>query len=135
MAQCNLRTMIRIRFEQLQQEFERVLLQLGFPGEKAALCAGIFAGNSRDGVHSHGLNRFPVFVQYVQEGLVNPAADPALRERNGILETWNGHLGPGMYNATLAMNRAIELAMANGIGCVAMQNTNHWMRGGTYGWG
>jgi len=126
--------MIRIPFEQLQQEFKRVLLQLNFPEEKAVLCAGIFAGNSRDGVHSHGLNRFPVFVQYVKDGLVNPAAEPALLERNGILETWNGHLGPGMYNATLAMSRAIALAKTNGIGCVAMQNTNHWMRGGTYGW-
>jgi len=32
------------------------------------------------------------------------------------------------------MNRAIELAKTNGIGCLAMRNTNHWMRGGTYGW-
>jgi 3-dehydro-L-gulonate 2-dehydrogenase len=39
-----------------------------------------------------------------------------------------------MYNATKAMDRAIELAKANGIGCLVMRNTNHWMRGGTYGW-
>jgi 3-dehydro-L-gulonate 2-dehydrogenase len=32
------------------------------------------------------------------------------------------------------MGRAIELATANGIGCVALKNTNHWMRAGTYGW-
>ena len=28
----------------------------------------------------------------------------------------------------------MELARNSGIGCVAMSNTNHWMRGGTYGW-
>ena len=28
----------------------------------------------------------------------------------------------------------MELAQENGIGLVAMANTNHWMRGGTYGW-
>ena len=32
------------------------------------------------------------------------------------------------------MERAISLANENGIGCVAVKNTNHWMRGGTYGW-
>ena len=32
------------------------------------------------------------------------------------------------------MDGAIALARAHGIGCVALSNTNHWMRGGTYGW-
>jgi 3-dehydro-L-gulonate 2-dehydrogenase len=32
------------------------------------------------------------------------------------------------------MARAIELSREHGIGCVALANTNHWMRGGTYGW-
>jgi 3-dehydro-L-gulonate 2-dehydrogenase len=32
------------------------------------------------------------------------------------------------------MEAAIDLARAHGIGCVALANTNHWMRGGTYGW-
>ena len=30
--------------------------------------------------------------------------------------------------------RAISIAKENGIGCVVLKNTNHWMRGGTYGW-
>lgn len=28
----------------------------------------------------------------------------------------------------------MELAQTSGIGCLALANTNHWMRGGTYGW-
>ena len=28
----------------------------------------------------------------------------------------------------------MELASIYGIGCVGLQNTNHWMRGGSYGW-
>ena len=35
---------------------------------------------------------------------------------------------------TEAMAAAIGLSRAHGIGCVALANTNHWMRGGTYGW-
>jgi 3-dehydro-L-gulonate 2-dehydrogenase len=32
------------------------------------------------------------------------------------------------------MERAIHLAKEQGLGCVTLKNTNHWMRGGTYGW-
>jgi 3-dehydro-L-gulonate 2-dehydrogenase len=32
------------------------------------------------------------------------------------------------------MAGAVALARAHGIGCIALSNTNHWMRGGTYGW-
>jgi 3-dehydro-L-gulonate 2-dehydrogenase len=125
---------MRIPYEQLQQEFKRVLLTLDFPEAKAEQCATLFADNSRDGVYTHGLNRFPTFVGHVKAGLVHPTAEPELVESNGLVERWDGHLGPGPTNAATCMARAIELAQANGIGCVALRNTNHWMRGGTYGW-
>ena len=32
------------------------------------------------------------------------------------------------------MDRTIALAREHGMGCVALANTNHWMRGGSYGW-
>ncbi|MCJ8165382.1 3-dehydro-L-gulonate 2-dehydrogenase [Pontibacter sp. E15-1] len=125
---------MRISFEELKAQFKRVLLKLEFTEEKASLCARIFAENSRDGVYSHGLNRFPVFVQMVKDGLVNANAEPERVAQHGVTEQWDGHLAPGMYTATKAMQRAIELAKENGMGCVAVRNTNHWMRAGTYGW-
>jgi 3-dehydro-L-gulonate 2-dehydrogenase len=125
---------MRISYEQLKAEFKRVLISLNFTETNAGDCATIFADNSRDGVYSHGLNRFPVFVQYVKEQLVNPNAKPTQVSSFGAIEQWDGNLGPGMLNAELCMNRAIELAKDNGIGCIAIKNTNHWMRGGTYGW-
>jgi 3-dehydro-L-gulonate 2-dehydrogenase len=125
---------MRIAFETLQAEFERVLLSLKFMPGKAAQIATIFAENSRDGVYTHGLNRFPVFVQYVKDGLINPDAEPTAQEGLGLLERYDGNLGPGMLNARFCMDRAIALAKEHGMGCVAIRNTNHWMRGGTYGW-
>src|SRR5207237_10438384 len=61
-------------------------------------------------------------------------SEPETLSRDGVTENWDGHLAPGMYTATLAMRRAITLAKENSMGCVAVKNTNHWMRGGTYGW-
>ncbi|RFM27889.1 3-dehydro-L-gulonate 2-dehydrogenase [Deminuibacter soli] len=125
---------MKISYPVLYTQLHQVLLSLGFTEAKAALCAGIFAGNSRDGVYSHGLNRFPVFVQAVKEGIVHKDAEPVTTGSNGTVEYWDGRLAPGMYTATLAMQRATALAKSNGMGCVSVKNTNHWMRGGTYGW-
>ena len=52
----------------------------------------------------------------------------------GAIERWDGNRGVGNLNATACMQRAITLAKEHGIGGVALANTNHWMRGGSYGW-
>jgi 3-dehydro-L-gulonate 2-dehydrogenase len=125
---------MRVTFGELEGQFQRVLLGLGFSTPKAAHCARIFAQNSLDGVYSHGLNRFPAFVRSVREGLVDMHAEPEVIRTGGMVEYWDGHQGPGMYIASLAMAQAIALARRGGMGAVSVRNTNHWMRGGTYGW-
>lgn len=118
----------------MQQCFSAILRQLGFDSDKAQQCAEIFTNNSIDGVYTHGVNRFPRFAKYVRDGIVKIDATPTLTNAMGALEQWNGNFGPGVLNAKHAAGRAMELASQYGIGCVAMANTNHWMRAGAYGW-
>jgi 3-dehydro-L-gulonate 2-dehydrogenase len=125
---------IRILPKDLKSEFERILQKNGFSAASADKCAEIFMMNSLDGVNSHGINRFPRFIKNTLAGFVKPDAVPARIHSFGSLEQWDGNLGPGPLNATFATDRAIELAGINGIGLVTLANTNHWMRGGTYGW-
>jgi len=125
---------MKVSFQELKSEFKRVLLSLDFDKEDAELSATIFAENSRDGVYTHGLNRFPTFVDYVKNKLIIPNAKPTRAGGFGAIEQWDGHMGVGTLNAMFCMHRAINLAHQYGIGCVAIKNTNHWMRGGSYGW-
>jgi 3-dehydro-L-gulonate 2-dehydrogenase len=125
---------MRIPYEELFDGLVRVLLKLGFEQQRARLCAQLFADASRDGVYSHGLNRFPQFVRMIQNGVVTVDAEPELVASFGSLERWDGKSGPGNLNAHHSMGRAIALSRRQGIGCVALANTNHWMRGGSYGW-
>jgi 3-dehydro-L-gulonate 2-dehydrogenase len=127
-------TTIRIPYEKLKSEFFRILLNIGFSESRAEKCSEIFTMNSLDGVNSHGINRFPRFVKNTLEGFVIPDAIPTIEQKFGSIEQWNGNLGPGPLNATFATDRAMEIASENGIGLVTLANTNHWMRGGTYGW-
>lgn len=126
--------MIRVPFEEVQTRLAEVLRSLGFSDERARMSAQLFAETTRDGVYSHGVNRFSRFLAMVRNGNVDPAAEPRLVARFGAIERWDGQRGPGNLNAHAAMTRAIALSSEHGISCVAMANTNHWMRGGTYGW-
>jgi 3-dehydro-L-gulonate 2-dehydrogenase len=126
--------MLRVPYCELNSVLLCVLLKLGFVGERAALCARLFADASRDGVPSHGLNRFPQFVRMIQNKIVDVNAAPQLVSSFVSLERWDGKSGPGNLNAYQSMERAIALSREHGMGCVALANTNHWMRGGNYGW-
>lgn len=78
---------------------------------------------------SHGLNRFPVAVDYLKKGEIDPAAEAECVASFGSMERWDGHRGFGPLNAKRAMDRAVELAKQNGIGLVALGNNNHWDAG------
>jgi len=126
--------MIRVPYQEICDALSQVLSKLGFSPERARLCAQLVADTSRDGVYSHGLDRFPRFVRGIRKGLVDVHATPKLVSSHGVLERWNGNRGAGNLNAWECMARAIALSRQHGMGCVALANTNHWMRGGTYGW-
>lgn len=118
----------------MQEVFTGILLKQGFAPGRALECAGTFTNSTVDGIYTHGVNRFPKFVRYIKEGVVKVNATPSLENKFGGIERWNGNLGPGILNAIHATDTATNLAQQHGIGCVALRNTNHWMRGGTYGW-
>jgi 3-dehydro-L-gulonate 2-dehydrogenase len=126
--------MLRVAYADLIQALTKATLHLGLKGERASLCARLFAETTRDGVYTHGLNRFPRFAAMVANDCIDVAAEPTRVVGTGALERWDGHLGPGNLNAYAAMERAIEMAREHGLGGVALANTNHWMRGGSYGW-
>src|SRR5690606_7386838 len=125
---------IRIPSTLMESEFNKILKKYGFTDAKAAALAEIYTTNSIEGVYTHGVNRFAKFIKYVVDGHIKADADPECIHRAGALEQWNGNLGPGPLNARACTDRSLELADQHGIGCVAIGNTNHWMRGGTYGW-
>jgi 3-dehydro-L-gulonate 2-dehydrogenase len=125
---------MRLSFDEVRRTLAAILLEHGLTGPRAEECARLFAETTRDGVYTHGVARFPRLIQMIRLGVVDPAAEPERVSGFGALERWNGRRGVGNLNAARAMGRAIELGRAHGIGCVALGNTNHWMRGGSYGW-
>ena len=126
--------MKRLPFEEVRATLAGVLVRLDMAHERAQTCARLFAETTRDGVYTHGVNRFPRFVETIRNGSVDVNAVAGRVAGFGALERWDGNRGPGNLNALSAMSRAIELGRRHGIGCATLCNTNHWMRAGSYGW-
>lgn len=126
--------MINLTFDQIKSELKRILIKSGFDDGKADSLAGIFASNNLLGKESHGLNRFPAFIESVKKGYVKTSSKPERVSSFNAFEQWDGKLGAGPLNAMFCTERAMRLSDKYGIGCVSLRNTNHWMRGGAYGW-
>lgn len=125
---------IRKTYEEVQSVLVQVLRDKGFTEDRAKLSASLFVNADRDGVYSHGVNRFLLFLDYIGKGIVKPEKEPELVDSIGFYERWDGQRGPGNLNAAFAMKRCIKLAKMSGFACIALKNTNHWMRGGNVAW-
>lgn len=123
-----------LNYSKLYQTLKDVLYQYDFDEEQSEICATIFAQSTIDGYHSHGINRFAEFLKTLTDGYIQLDSKPERLLSLGNFERWDAKLGPGPLNAHFAVNRAVELAKENGMACVALQNSSHWMRGGSYGW-
>lgn len=125
---------MKVTFEQLKAAFNRVLLSRYIQPDTADACAEMFARTTESGVYSHGVNRFPRFIQQLDAGDIIPDATPERMLSLGAIEQWDARRSIGNLTAKKMMDRATELAADHGIGLVALRNANHWMRGGSYGW-
>lgn len=125
--------MPRLKADEVFRVLKQGLIRNGVDEETAQMSAELLTQNSLDGIYSHGVNRYPRLISYLKKGYIKPDQKPTCLASFGALEKWDGNLGMGNTNAKMAMARAIELAHQYGIGCIAIRNTNHWMRGGAYG--
>ncbi|SFR61649.1 3-dehydro-L-gulonate 2-dehydrogenase [Maribacter stanieri] len=125
---------IKVSSEEMKLVLSKLFLKYSFSKVQAETLAKIHTESSIDGIYSHGINRVPVFIDYINKGLIDIDAIASKVTSMGSIERWDGNLGSGILNALKCTDRAIDLAKANGMGLVALRNTNHWMRGGTYGW-
>ena len=125
---------VKISSHEMKRVLESAFHKYSFSKEQAEILANTHTESSLDGVNSHGINRVPIFLDYVNKGLVKIDSIPTLIASMGSIERWDGNLGSGILNAISCTDRSILLAKEYGMGMVALRNTNHWMRGGTYGW-
>ena len=87
---------MRIMYEELLRRFKEILMSRGLAEDYAEEAAAVFAGNSRDGIYSHGANRFPRIIGDIDRGPSILRPPPPVRWPQGLWSagTATGDLAP-----------------------------------------
>ncbi len=84
------------------------------------------------GHDSHGVLRIPQYVQFIDEGMIRPAAQPQVLHEHGATALLSAERGFGQYSTSVALDLAIRKAEEFGVGLVTVRQGNHIGRVGEY---
>lgn len=90
---------MKVTFEELKGAFYRVLRSRNIAEDTADECAEMFARTTESGVYSHGVNRFPRFIQQLDNGDIIPDAKPQRVTSLGAIEQWDAQRAIGNLTA------------------------------------
>jgi uncharacterized oxidoreductase len=114
-------------------EFSRSLFAAaGAPAETAQIVAESLVKSNLLGHDSHGVQLIPGYIKALQEGRIEPKAQPIVGYQTGTTAIVNGGWGFGQIVARFGVALAIKLAGSAGIGCVGLSQSNHIGRLGEY---
>lgn len=104
-----------------------VFEKYGVPRADAEICADVLLESDRQGIESHGCNRFkPIYLDRIKNGTLLPVTDAEVVKETPTTVVINAHDGMGMVAAhkmmTMLIKKAKEVGMAGG----AIYNSTHY---------
>lgn len=117
---------ITVSAESLHAYCVGLFSRLGLSEAHAELSAENMVLTNLWGIDSHGVLRLPIYVERLKNGAIN--ANPSIQASGGesAFEVLDGDGGLGYVVGHAAVDRAIELAKACGVGAIAVRNSNHF---------
>jgi LDH2 family malate/lactate/ureidoglycolate dehydrogenase len=126
MTTAALDSTVRVRYADLVAGTARIFAARGLTAGRArsaaaALCYGDAAGHP-----SHGLaNLTRLYLPALDEGRIDPAAEPRTIADRGAALLLDGRRAPGLWLAGAAMRTAVRRAARYGIGLVSVRAATH----------
>jgi LDH2 family malate/lactate/ureidoglycolate dehydrogenase len=116
---------MRVKPDDEQALIVDVLVANGVRVERAETQARWLVEGDRRGHHSHGLQRLPVIVGRIRNGLTEPNSDPDLEWRTPSVLVVDGKRGLGPCVALAAVNELVDGVRQSGVSVAAVHNANH----------
>ena len=111
-----------------------LLTAVGLSPEKAKISARCIVASDRWGIGSHGLMRLPFYLERMQAGGINPAAELKTITDMPSLVIFDGADGLGHWQLQHAAEVAAQRAQINGIAAVGVGRSSHCGALGIYVW-
>ncbi|THX07502.1 Malate/L-lactate dehydrogenase [Aureobasidium pullulans] len=103
-----------------------VLQANGVSEPHAATVADCLVAADLRGVDTHGVNRIPSYLARIRQGVLDPTAEPTIKDITPVVAQVDAKNAFGFVAAKMAMARAIEMAVVFGIGMVSVKHSNHF---------
>tara|TARA_R110002167_G_scaffold366458_1_gene598033 strand:- start:15870 stop:16916 length:1047 start_codon:yes stop_codon:yes gene_type:complete len=109
------------------------LLKMGLSDKDAAVVTDCLVQTSLWGIDSHGIARFPHYLNRIKAGSLNPVPKLKIENTGPCSANMDGDHGLGIVVVDAATRETIALAQKNGIGIVGVRESSHCGAIGVYG--
>jgi LDH2 family malate/lactate/ureidoglycolate dehydrogenase len=116
----------KIPQETLHATAMRILEGNGVASAQADIVAKYLVAADLRGVDTHGCNRIPSYMERIRQGVLQPSAIPTVQEITPVVAQVDGHNAFGILAASLAMDKAIDMAKVYGLGLASVKHSNHF---------
>ncbi len=104
-----------------------VFVKYGVPRDEAAICADVLLEADRQGIESHGCNRFkPIYIDRFEKGTLLPETNLEILNETDTTLVMDAHDGMGMVASYRMMEKLIEKAGKHGMAGGAIRNSTHY---------
>jgi uncharacterized oxidoreductase len=125
--------MVQIAPAKLEDVATAILVAAGSAELEAREVARHLVGANLKGHDSHGVSMLVEYVTNVQAGFLHPNRHARIVTEFGAIAVFDGDMGYGQITAREATEWGIAKAKSEGLAAVALRNTHHIARVGTYG--
>lgn len=117
--------MQRYRYTDLMAFSARLLERAGLARERAETVASLFLEADLLGYSTHGMQRLPANVEWLLGGETRREGDHTVLSASRGSEVWDAEFLPGPWITAKAVDRACDIATAEGTGTVVVRRAQH----------
>ena len=116
---------VRVGWEGLKEFTKEVFVRVGLPPEDAEIEADVLIWASLRGVDSHGVFRIPIYLEWVEAGIMNTKPNIQVLKETPATILIDADRAFGPVVTTMAMGRVMKKAKEVGIGWGYIRITSH----------
>lgn len=123
---------MNVSAERVRQQILNILHAWGMEPDLAETTAGAMVETDLLGVDSHGISMLMTYEERAREGKLDLRARPRVVRDGPCAALVDAGAGLGHPVSAMAMNLAVDKALAVGVGVVGVRNSHHFGAAGVY---